>query len=88
MNEFWEHFVYLLGIKHKPTSPYHPQSDPTERYNRTILQSLRTLLIRKKHSEWIEEIPKIQFAINSTINESTGQTPFKIVYGIKPKLSV
>lgn len=34
---------------------------------------------------WDELLPDVQFAINTSRNFTTGETPFKILYGIHPR---
>ena len=70
----------LLGTKLKPSTAYHPQTDgQTERANRTIVQMLRTTL--EDDTEWDEHLALVEHAYNSTVQASTGYTPFYLIYG-------
>jgi hypothetical protein len=62
------------------TTPYHPQSNLTERENRTIKTMLRGYLDSLPHKNWPKFIPFFQFAINSSVQESTGFSPSKILF--------
>lgn len=62
------------------TPKYTPQVNTVERYNRTIITCLSTF-VEDDHRTWDVFIPKVRFAINSSVNESTGFTPSFLVYG-------
>lgn len=62
------------------TPRYTPQVNTVERYNRTIITCLSTF-VNEDHRTWDLFIPKVQFAINNSVNEATGFTPSFLVYG-------
>lgn len=62
------------------TPLYTPQVNTVERYNKTIMTAVSTF-IENDHRSWDMHIPKIQFALNSAVNEVTGYTPSFLVYG-------
>ena len=68
-----------LGIKHKTTTPYHPQSNITERCNRNIKPMLAAFA--ERHRDWDAYIPEIGFALRTTLNRSTGFTPAFLTFG-------
>lgn len=78
----------VLGIQKSQTYPYHPQGDPQpERFNQTLLNMLGTLNPSKK-SKWSQYIPQLVHVYNSTQNESTGYSPYFLMFGREPKLPV
>ena len=77
-----------MGIKSSNTTPYHPQGDgQVERANRTIINMLKSLNENEK-KDWKKFIPKLAFAYNSTVNKSTGMSPFYLMYGRESRLPI
>ena len=70
-----------LGIKHKLSTAYHPQTDgQTERLNQTIEAYLRCFC-NYKQNNWVSLLPTAQLAYNSARNETTQLSPFYANYG-------
>ncbi|UYV79055.1 K02A2.6-like, partial [Cordylochernes scorpioides] len=64
-------------IKHCFTTSYHPQTNGlTERLNRTLIN-----IVAKN---WDEILPFITHAYNTTIQETTGYSPFFLMFGREP----
>ncbi|GFX85942.1 retrovirus-related Pol polyprotein from transposon 412 [Trichonephila clavipes] len=72
--EFFERF----GILVRYSSVYHPQSNPVERFHRTLKRLLRVLCL-DAGSEWDKYLPSILLALRSVSHESTGYTPSEFV---------
>lgn len=62
-----------LNIKCKRTTPYHPQANITERVNRNVKCIL--IALTERHRDWNKHIADMGFAIQNTVNRSTGFMP-------------
>eukprot|EP01132_Coremiostelium_polycephalum_P010890 gene10890-13341_t len=68
------------------TTPYHPQTDGlVERFNRTLVQMLKAYVIANAYS-WDEYIPMVLFAYRTSVQSSTGFSPYYLTYGREPKI--
>jgi Integrase zinc binding domain len=87
ISRFWKHFTFLSGVKHKCSSSYHPQTDgQSEQTNRTVIQAIR-FHVERNQSGWKRTLPRIRFHIMSTLNQSTGFSPFQLCFGKSPRLA-
>ena len=76
----------LLQIEKTRTTPYHPQSDGfVERFNRTLLSMLSTR--SNPHSTiWDEDLSKVCMVYNTSIQSTTGYSPFFLMFGRDARL--
>ncbi|XP_073515516.1 uncharacterized protein [Phyllobates terribilis] len=73
--------LQVYGIQQSRTTPYHPQGNGAcERFNRTLLQMLRTLEQRQKE-RWTEFLPELMWAYNNRVHSTTGFTPYAMMFG-------
>ena len=70
--------MYITGMQ---TAPYHPESDGmVERFNRTCLMML-SMFVNDRRDNWSELLPFVMHAYRTTVHESTGYSPFRLMMG-------
>ena len=80
-SELFREMCKLLHFHKTRTSPHHPMAGgQVERMNRTMLQMLKTLVCEDR-SDWVDFLPFLQMAYNSTPHESTGFSPNLLTFG-------
>ena len=77
----------LFGAEKVRTTPYHPQGNPVERFNRTLLSMLGTLEDQDKQ-HWRDFVKPLVHAYNCTRNDTTGYSPYELMFGRQPTLPV
>ncbi|CAG9132567.1 unnamed protein product [Plutella xylostella] len=75
-------FCLDKGVKHVLNAVASPRSNgQVERYNRTILDSLKALCIKHGEKSWDSLLGQIQWGLNNTIQKTTGKTPSEVLFG-------
>ncbi len=72
------------NLNQKLTTAYHPQTNMTERVNRT-LKCMIASYVDDNHKKWDQHLPELRFAINSAVQESIGMSPAELQIGRKLK---
>ena len=87
VNKTWKALCKRLEIRKKEIPPYNPNSNPVERFHRTLNQILRTFMDRDDPA-WERYLPMATLAYNSKCHSSTGQTPFLVWMGREARLPI
>jgi hypothetical protein len=76
-----------FGVEKSRTTAYHPEGDGmVERFNRSLLQLLRTYV--EKEEEWESHLPLALYAYRTAVHSSTRVSPFMLMYGREPSSGV
>jgi hypothetical protein len=82
----WKALWKMLSTELNMSTAYHPESDgQTERMNRTLEEMLRSY-VNDKGSDWDRHLVTAELAYNTAVQESTGYSPFRLSYGVDPRL--
>ena len=74
VSDVFEETCQRWNLKHKLTTSYHPQTNLTERVNRT-LKTMIASYVESQHKNWDQHLHEFRFALNSSVQESIGVTP-------------
>jgi hypothetical protein len=73
-----------LNIKINYTATATPRANgQVERYNRTILSALSASADDER--TWDEKIKDVQWGLNTSVNKTTGKTPYELLLGYQPR---
>ena len=86
LSKLMEDVYKLMGISKTSTTAYHPQTDGlVERFHRTLTDMLAKS-VEKNGKDWDKHLPYVLFAYRSGLQQSTGESPFYLLYGRDPRL--
>ena len=79
-NKVMQELCLLCGAHKTRTTPYHPESDGlVERFNRTLLMMLA--MFAGEQDDWDDLLPAVMMAYRSSVHESTGFSPYRLMFG-------
>uniref|UniRef100_A0A674CB77 Integrase catalytic domain-containing protein n=1 Tax=Salmo trutta TaxID=8032 RepID=A0A674CB77_SALTR len=77
VSDLFEETCQRWNLRQKLTTAYHPQTNLTERVNRT-LKTMVASYVGTQHKHWDKHLHEFRFALNSAVQESTGVTPAEL----------
>lgn len=88
MSKAWEEEYRKRKIHHRKTTAYHPQANgQVEGTNKEIKKYLRKYMSHHQ-DDWDELLPMLEYAYNIRKMETRTYTPYQIVYGETPEVTV
>ena len=86
MGKVHRHLMTMLGIRHRATTAYHPQTNGlTERFNGTLVGMIKKY-VNGNHTDWDLYINFALAAYRFSVQRTTQQTPAKLLMGYTPIL--
>ncbi len=79
-SDLWVSVMRKLGTTAVFTTPYHPQSNPTERRNRDVKTYIRKFC-ENAHNKWDDRIDEMLYVLRSSPTKSTKLSPAKMLFG-------
>jgi hypothetical protein len=68
-------------IKHRKYSPYHPQENRQVESTNKVIEAILTKTVQLHHKDWVDRFPEALWAYRTTWRNTTGHTPYELVYG-------
>lgn len=79
-------FLEGRSVKHVLIATGSPQSNGlVERVNRVLIPMLGKLVNNDGNKKWYQLLPEIEYALNNSVNKSTGETPSRLLFGINQR---
>ena len=73
--------VEKYKIKHRKSSPYHPQANGQVESTNNILEAIMTKTIKLHRRDWSDKLLEALWAYRTTWKNNTGFSPYEMVYG-------
>ena len=73
--------VENYNIKHRKSTPYHPQANGQVESTNKVIEGILTKTVHLHRRYWAERLPEALWAYRTTWMNTTGHTPYELVYG-------
>jgi len=75
-------------IKHRTSTPYHPQANGQVEVTNRALEGILTKVVSSSRKDWADRLVEATWAYNTTWKTTTSFTPYELVYGKRALLSI
>ena len=87
-SKLFQDLCTVLNIEKIRTCPYRPQGNgQVERLKKTLLNMIGTINPEEK-TDWITKFQGLTHAYNCTSSQTTGYSPFFLLYGREPRIPI
>jgi hypothetical protein len=73
--------VEKYKIRHHKSTPYHPQANGQVESTNKVLEAIMTKTIQLHRKDWEDRLPEALWAYQTSWKNTTGFTPYELVYG-------
>jgi hypothetical protein len=84
MSKFMQAACKVTGIKHTPSTAYHPRTDGQSECSNQWLETAIHFITDKKQKNWAPHLPIAQFTHNNWPSDTTRKSPFFLLMGFNP----
>lgn len=75
-------------IKHRKSTPYHPQANGQVESTNKVLENIMTKTVQLNRRDWYEKLKDALWAYRITWKNTTGFSPYQLVYGKEALLPI
>ena len=84
-SQFWRELFRLMDVKLRFSTAYHPQTDGQSEVAIRILENVMRPFVEERPQNWSEYLKALEYAVNTSVNMTTGYSPFFLLYGTHPR---
>jgi hypothetical protein len=84
MSKFIQAACKVTGVKHAPSTAYHPRTDGQSERSNQWLETAIQFITDQKQKNWAPYLPIAQFAHNNWPSDTTRKSPFFLLMGFNP----
>eukprot|EP00253_Pinus_taeda_P011052 PITA_11052 len=79
-SKLMEKLMEEYKIKHRKSTPYHPQANGQVESTNKVLERILTKTIHLRRRDWAERLAEALWAYRTTWRNTTGHSPYELVY--------
>jgi hypothetical protein len=85
MSKFMQAACKVTGVKHAPSTAYHPWTDGQSEHSNQWLETAIHFITDEKQKNWAPYLPIAQFMHNNWPSDTTRKSPFFLLMGFNPR---